>query len=457
MAIGTGSSGKTIIFDDEGQVRNNYTHTVFVEIGTAQLCEPCHYWSEELDNAYDSGIYDFEYVEMIIFDHNGQKLNLEAYDWGEQYGIGLYPTTIFDANFEQIVGNFPNLLEDALNNCGNRAVANIDASMTVLWLGDATIQVDITINNNENSNYDGHIRASITEIVSRYDDYYGDPYHFGFLDFAFNKDISIGPNGIYTDSVVWNGNDHFDNHGNSFGDIIDDNLQVTMGILDSQTGFCDETVKARVGDNLPPNEPGKPDPSDGETGVDINQDLSWECSDPNGGVIKYDIYFGKTSPPLKVASNITGKSYNPGEMDYKSTYYWKIIAWDDQGATSSGPIWSFLIKEKNNDDKLPNVSIIEPQKGLYLRDKKIFPRIFRPTLIIGKFTIKAEATDEDSGIDKVEFYVNGKYLGNDTTEPYTQIWEKNRIRIFHIFIIKVIAYDKSGLTSIDRMIIKKFL
>ncbi len=37
----------------------------------------------------------------------------------------------------------------------------------------------------------------------------------------------------------------------------------------------------------------------------------------------------------------------------------------------------------------------------------------------------------------------------DTTMPYTFEWKRDRIRLFHIFVIKVIAYD--------RMIVRKFL
>jgi len=118
-----------------------------------------------------------------------------------------------------------------------------------------------------------------------------------------------------------------------------------MGVFNNnQDGFVDETVCSFVTENVPPNEPINPDPSNGETNVDKNHDLTWDCSDPNGGLIKYDIYFGTENPPPKLASNITGKSYNPGEMVYKTIYYWKVVAWDNFGAYTSGPIWSFLIK-----------------------------------------------------------------------------------------------------------------
>ena len=39
--------------------------------------------------------------------------------------------------------------------------------------------------------YKGHLRVYVVEPVSRWDNYDGDPYHFGFLDFAFSDKLSI--------------------------------------------------------------------------------------------------------------------------------------------------------------------------------------------------------------------------------------------------------------------------
>ena len=71
--------------------------------------------------------------------------------------------------------------------------------------------------------------------------------------------------------------------------------------------------------------------------------------------------------------------------------------------------------------------------------------------------IEAKAQDEDSGIEKVEFYINGKFKTEDHTEPYTYEWRWDRPRIIHIFIVKVKVYDNGGKTSDDSMVVKKFL
>ena len=433
-----------------------YLHTVLVEVATAQNCQKCAPWSQSIYDAYTSGDYDFEYVEMIVFDHDGNKLNDEANNWAKNYSVGGYPNSIFDGDYQRIVGNYPSQLPDALNTCGNRAIADITAGMTVLWLGDATIQVEITIENNEETQYNGHIRVCITEIISRYTNNDGDPYHFGFLDYAFNnKEITISAGGLYTDSTIWNGNEHQDNHGDDFGDIDPDNIQVTMGILNDDDGYVDETITARVGENNPPNEPSNPSPSVGKKDVDINADLSWSCSDPDGGLLEYDVYFGSINPPSQVTWNQSGKSYDPGAMNYNLTYYWKIVAWDNQDASTSGQIWSFTTQIKKN--KAPEVKITMPERGIYIRNKKILQHFPLFALIIGDITIEVNATDEDSSIEKVDFYINGKLKRTVTTKPYTYLWTRDRLRLFHIFVIKVEASDTEGETDFDWMIVRKLL
>jgi hypothetical protein len=358
------TSLKTIANNTQHKERLPYTHTVFVEIATSQGCPPCHSWNTNILNAYNSGNYDFEYVEMIVYDHGWNILNYDAYAWKNMYGISSYPTTILDGNFQQIVGNYPNLLPGALDTCGNRMVADIEATLTVEWLGDATIQVNISLLNHEAVAYTGHIRACITEIISRYDTSGGSPYHFGFLDYAFDTDISLDPGTTYVDSAVWNGNEHQDAHGNTFGDIVPSNIQVTMGVFDDTTGYVDETVKGRInGWNMPPNEPKNPDPHNGETDVDINANLYWIGSDPDpADTLTYDVYFGTSNPPPLVKNNQTVSVYNPEIMEYETLYYWQIVAWDDHGASTEGPLWSFTTQANPNEPPA-SPTISGPNRG----------------------------------------------------------------------------------------------
>jgi hypothetical protein len=100
--------------------------------------------------------------------------------------------------------------------------------------------------------------------------------------------------------------------------------------------------------NDPPNIPNTPSPADGAGDVDINVDLSWACSDPDGDILTYDVYFGTTSSPSLVSNNQTDTTYDPGTMSYSTQYYWQIVAWDPYGEFSIGSLWSF------NTSAIPN-------------------------------------------------------------------------------------------------------
>ncbi len=98
--------------------------------------------------------------------------------------------------------------------------------------------------------------------------------------------------------------------------------------------------------NQPPYTPSNPSPPDGAINVSINVVLNWTGGDPDpGDIVTYDVYFGSMSPLPKVSSNQSDTLYAPGILDYQLTYFWKIVAWDNHGASTEGPTWSFTTEE----------------------------------------------------------------------------------------------------------------
>lgn len=93
--------------------------------------------------------------------------------------------------------------------------------------------------------------------------------------------------------------------------------------------------------NTKPYIPSNPTPSDNATGITINPTLSWECYDPDGDTLIYDIYFGTDSNPPLIKLGHTSRSYSPGPLQYGSKYHWKIVAKDGRGGVREGLIWSF--------------------------------------------------------------------------------------------------------------------
>lgn len=93
--------------------------------------------------------------------------------------------------------------------------------------------------------------------------------------------------------------------------------------------------------NLPPNAPSNPNPANGATVQSTTLTLSWNCTDPNGDPLTYDVYFGTNNNPTLAAQNVQNTSYVVNNLNAGITYYWRIVAKDNQGATNSGNVWNF--------------------------------------------------------------------------------------------------------------------
>jgi hypothetical protein len=103
------------------------------------------------------------------------------------------------------------------------------------------------------------------------------------------------------------------------------------------------------------------------------------------------------------------------------------------------------------DTTPPTVEIIKPANEIYFLNAELFP--LSVPLIIGRIDINATATDLESGIDRVEFYIDNQYKGNDTTEPYKWVWSE---QAFFVYIIKVVAFDKAGNSNYKELKVWKF-
>ena len=97
------------------------------------------------------------------------------------------------------------------------------------------------------------------------------------------------------------------------------------------------------------------------------------------------------------------------------------------------------------------MKITKPEKAIYIRDNKVLP-FFLP-ILIGKITIEANATNEEYGINRVEFLVDNDLRENDSSEPYSFSWNEPA---FFRHNIKVIAYNNIGKSISKEIIVWKF-
>ncbi|MDT8301260.1 MAG: LamG domain-containing protein [Sedimentisphaerales bacterium] len=86
---------------------------------------------------------------------------------------------------------------------------------------------------------------------------------------------------------------------------------------------------------------GNPDPANGSVGITQTPVLTWT---PGLGA-SYEVYFGAdaASLELKAGGNLGSESFTPGQLEWNTTYYWRVDEANNANPDSpwTGPLWSF--------------------------------------------------------------------------------------------------------------------
>jgi len=114
------------------------------------------------------------------------------------------------------------------------------------------------------------------------------------------------------------------------------------------------TWKFTTKSNPAPNKPSNPVPADESINRPKNQQLQWTSTDLDEENVTYDVYFGTATNPAKKSSNQTSTSFDPGILEYNTTYYWKIIAWDEANQHAISPLWNFTVSTSNLKPHIPS-------------------------------------------------------------------------------------------------------
>lgn len=96
-------------------------------------------------------------------------------------------------------------------------------------------------------------------------------------------------------------------------------------------------------ENRNPLLPSEPVPSDQGSAVSLIPNLTWNCSDPDGDSLTYSVFFGQTTNPPEVATDISEQSFTYDTLTDNTTYYWRVIATDEYGNSVQSPLWQFQV------------------------------------------------------------------------------------------------------------------
>ena len=218
----------------------DFTHTVIGEYVTTTGCGYCPTASSQLYSIYNSGDYEYYYVSLVA------DMNSKIYKRVQELGVTAVPDVYFDGGYKNLLGAQDNeqAYRNAITQCGERTVPDIDVDVTVEWKGGGTLKITVTVQNNEAEEYDGHLRVYIVEPESRWNDAQGHPYHFGALALPIDKSLAIPQSqpcqlgDTYTFTKTWFG------ALNGFGDITEDNIMVIAAVFDGETDYAVQTAAA---------------------------------------------------------------------------------------------------------------------------------------------------------------------------------------------------------------------
>lgn len=97
--------------------------------------------------------------------------------------------------------------------------------------------------------------------------------------------------------------------------------------------------------NRGPNKPSSPVPAANASDTIVTTKLFWSGGDPDSGdTVTYKVYFdaNKSNPTTLLCNNTVASLCDPpGNLQYDTDYYWKVVATDNHNATSTGSVWHF--------------------------------------------------------------------------------------------------------------------
>ena len=213
-----------------------------------------------------------------------------------------------------------------------------------------------------------------------------------------------------------------------------------------------ELISTTYASSGAPNKPSQPSgPSSGDSGVTYTYCTS--TTDPDGDQVYYwfdwgdGVNSGWLGPSNSGVTKCADHSWNENGI-----YEIKVKAKDIDDIESP---WSYSLVVtigEVEDDEDPYVKITKPERnGIYYNNNKIGSTPFM-TIIMGHLDIKADASDSESGVNRVEFHIDGILKETDTSEPYACGFDESP----GTHTIIVLAYDNAGNSASDSMMVWKF-
>jgi hypothetical protein len=129
------------------EVVEGFSHTVFCEEGTAVSCHYCPSMGHMLFDIYESHEYPFYFIALV------EDRNPLARERLDELNCGSIPVGFFDGGCQVLLGgNTPEpAYHESIQACGTQDVHQLNLSISVEWLGEGNLKIDVHILNKESN------------------------------------------------------------------------------------------------------------------------------------------------------------------------------------------------------------------------------------------------------------------------------------------------------------------
>jgi len=316
---------------------DNFSHSVVLELFVTTWCQYCP------DGEREAARLNFEYKDNFHFMSMVTDENDEADSRSDEYSVVSVPTAIFDGDYREDRSGDAGSYEGHIEASGDRNVAPIELTVTLEDEGDGNVRVgySATYTGTTWPWQDVDLKVAIVEKVSRYVNLENESIPYGFIHYAFDKDLRLISQTEQSESTTWDASE-----------CDFSNLLVIGVVYDSTTtGWALQAASTEQYANLMIGnvtwEPEKPTSDDRVTvSVPVEGDV--------GNVIVEVAACTETSCLKEEEINMTleGGVYTADIGKFKDGYiiHVKIVAEDTEGGISESIQYEFHIGEGGDDD-----------------------------------------------------------------------------------------------------------
>ncbi len=179
------------------------------------------------------------------------------------------------------------------------------------------------------------------------------------------------------------------------------------------------------GMNVEPEKPQILAPTNANNMVSTRCLLEWTCADSDNDKLLFDVYFGSSSNPQKIASDFDGYSFICVPLDFASEYFWKIVAKDPYDHEVASEVWHFSTNPAVNEmSEMTDPRDGRKYKTVIINDKKFMAQNLNAGTMIhattgGDFS---DGYQKDNG--KTEKFCYGNKAENCDTYGALYQWDE---------------------------------